>query len=134
LILGRENPWSKLYDPSRVKFLAAKDYARENLNMAAQYADWLTAGDVDKENLVPRGSGAVVRHGLKKVAVYRDDNGELHECSAVCPHLGAIVCWNHGEKTWDCPAHGSRYDRFGKVLNGPANSDLKPVEVPVEKR
>lgn len=134
LILGRENPWAKLYDPSRVKFSAAKEYARENANMAAQYVDWLTAGDVDKENLVPRGSGAVVRHGLKKVAVYRDENGELHECSAVCPHLGAIVGWNHGEKTWDCPAHGSRFDRLGKVVNGPANSNLKPVESPVEKR
>jgi glycine/D-amino acid oxidase-like deaminating enzyme/nitrite reductase/ring-hydroxylating ferredoxin subunit len=133
LILGRENPWVELYDPSRVKFRTAKEYAGENLNMAAQYADWLTAGDVEKENLVPRGAGAIVRHGLGKVAVYRDEHGQLHECSAVCPHLGAIVGWNHGEKTWDCPAHGSRFDRFGRVLNGPANSDLKPIETPVAK-
>lgn len=134
LVLGRDNPWAKLYDPSRVKFSAATEFGRENANMAAQYADWLTTGDVEREGLVPRGSGAVVRHGLKKVAVYRDENGELHECSAVCPHLGAIVCWNHGEKTWDCPAHGSRYDCFGKVVNGPANSDLKPIESPVKQR
>jgi glycine/D-amino acid oxidase-like deaminating enzyme/nitrite reductase/ring-hydroxylating ferredoxin subunit len=134
LILGRENEWAELYNPSRISLHAVKDYTRENLNMAAQYFDWLTAGDVEKEKAVPRGTGAIVRHGLKKVAVYRDHDGTLHECSAVCPHLGAIVCWNHGEKTWDCPAHGSRYDRFGKVLNGPANSNLKPVDVPVEKR
>src|SRR5690606_40184643 len=57
----------------------------------------------------------------------------FHECSAVCPHLGAIVNWNDGEKTWDCPAHGSRYDRFGQVLNGPANSDLKPVTARVHR-
>lgn len=134
LILGRENEWTKLYDPSRVKFATAMDYARENLNMAAQYTDWLSAGDVEKESLVPRGGGAVVRHGLGKVAVYRDEHGEVHECSAVCPHLGAIVGWNHGEKTWDCPAHGSRFDRFGKVLNGPANSDLKPIATPATHR
>jgi Rieske Fe-S protein len=129
LILGRENPWAKLYDPSRVTFSAAKDFARENVNMAAQYVDWLTAGDVERDQLVPRGSGRVVRHGFAKIAVYRDLDGTFHECSAVCPHLGAIVSWNDGEKTWDCPAHGSRYDCFGKVLNGPANADLKPVEV-----
>ena len=128
LILGRDNPWAQLYPPSRTNPGAAKDFARENLNMAAQYADWLTAGDAQREELVPRGGGAVVRHGLKKIAVYRDEHGQLHECSAVCPHLGAIVSWNSGEKTWDCPAHGSRYDCFGKVVNGPANSDLKPIE------
>ena len=129
LIHGRQNPWTDLYSPSRVTLGAAKDFARETLNMASQYADWLTAGDVEKEQLIAPGNGAIVRHGLAKVAVYRDADGTFHECSAVCPHLGAIVAWNHAEKTWDCPAHGSRFDCLGKVLHGPANSDLSPVGV-----
>jgi nitrite reductase/ring-hydroxylating ferredoxin subunit len=78
--------------------------------------------------MVPPGYGAVVHHGLKKIAVYCDDAGRLHERSAVCPHLGGIVAWNHSEKTWDCPCHGSRFDRLGKVVNGPANSNLSPIE------
>jgi Rieske Fe-S protein len=69
-------------------------------------------------------SGAVMRRGLKKIAVYKDARGELHERSAVCPHLGCIVQWNDSEKTWDCPCHGSRFDHHGKVINGPANRDL----------
>ena len=73
------------------------------------------------------GEGAVMRRGLSKVAVYRDEGGKLHECSAVCPHLGCIVDWNGAEKTWDCPCHGSRFDARGKVINGPANTDLKPL-------
>ena len=77
---------------------------------------------------IPRGSGAVLRRGLSKVAAYRDENGALHEVSAVCPHLKCIVEWNPAAKTWDCPCHGSRFDRLGKVTNGPANVDLAPVD------
>jgi glycine/D-amino acid oxidase-like deaminating enzyme/nitrite reductase/ring-hydroxylating ferredoxin subunit len=134
LIMGRENPWEKLYNPSRVTLGAIKDYARENANMAAQYFDWLTAGDVEKDRMVAPGTGAVVRHGLKKIAVYRDLNGTFHECSAVCPHLGGIVTWNNVEKTWDCPAHGSRFNCHGEVMNGPANKNLHPVEAPAETK
>jgi Rieske Fe-S protein len=65
---------------------------------------------------------------MSKVAVYRDPRGKPHEMSAVCPHLGCIVKWNDAESSWDCPCHGSRFDPLGKVLNGPANSDLPPVE------
>lgn len=128
LIQGRDHPWAALYSPSRVTLGATKNFARETANMAAQYVDWLTAGDVEKDRLIPPGTGAIVRHGLTKVAVYRDTAGNFHECSAVCPHLGAIVSWNHAEKTWDCPAHGSRFDCHGQVLNGPANKNLHPLE------
>jgi Rieske Fe-S protein len=69
-----------------------------------------------------------LRRGLSKVAVYRDDEGRAHELSAVCPHLGCIVRWNQAEHTWDCPCHGSRFDKLGKVINGPANIDLPPAE------
>lgn len=128
LILGRENPWATLYDPSRVSLRAVKEFAKETVNMAVQYGDWFTSGDVKNEEDITPGSGAVVRHGALKVAAFRDESGTLHTCSAVCPHLGGIVRWNHSEKTWDCPCHGSRFDRFGKVMNGPALGDLHPVE------
>ncbi len=128
LIQGRENSWAALYEPNRKTLRAAKAFAKETLNMAAQYADWVTKGDVKEDASVAPGTGAVVRRGLKKIAVYCDDDGKLHECSAICPHLEGIVAWNHSEKTWDCPCHGSRFDKFGKVLNGPANTDLPRVE------
>jgi Rieske Fe-S protein len=73
------------------------------------------------------GSGAIVRRGLSKVAAYRDAAGTLIERSAVCTHLGCIVQWNDGEKTWDCPCHGSRFDPRGNVLSGPAITDLKAL-------
>ena len=124
LILGRSNPWASLYDPSRKTLRAAGEFAKEAVNMAAQYADWVTGGDVDDVERIAKDSGAVVRRGALKVAVYRDQTGALHERSAVCTHLGCIVQWNPAEKTWDCPCHGSRFDKFGTVINGPANIDL----------
>ena len=127
LILKRANPWKKLYDPSRITLRTAPRFARENANVMVQYADWLTPGDVEKVESVPAGSGAVLRAGGKKVAVYRDDGGEVHMRSAVCTHLYCIVDWNSTEKTWDCPCHGSRFDPYGKVLNGPAIAPLEPV-------
>lgn len=128
LILGRENEWATLYDPTRKTLRAAYDFVKENLNVVAQFADWATEGDVASTKEVALGEGAVMRRGLTKVALYRDEQGTLHERSAVCTHLGCIVAWNRDEKTWDCPCHGSRYDAFGKVINGPAISDLTPVE------
>jgi len=128
LILGRTNPWEPLYDPSRVTLGSVKEFLKENLNVAAQYTDWVTSGDASSVDAIPRGKGAVIRRGLKKVAVYKDQAGRVSECSAVCPHLGAIVRWNDQEGSWDCPAHGSRFNTDGNVLNGPSPVNLAPVE------
>ncbi|MCC6272938.1 MAG: FAD-dependent oxidoreductase [Deltaproteobacteria bacterium] len=124
LVDGQTHEWLKLYEPSRKTLRAAGAYLRENANMAAQYSEWLTGGEVRTLEEIARGEGAVYRQGLRKAAVYRDTGGKIHACSAVCPHLGGIVAWNSAEKTWDCPCHGSRFDAFGRVLNGPADRNL----------
>jgi Rieske Fe-S protein len=102
---------------------------KENLNVAVQYTSWVTGGEVSSVDEITPNSGAVMRDGLTKVAVFRDEAGELHGCSAVCTHLGCIVAWNASASTWDCPCHGSRFDPYGKVLNGPAKNPLSPVKV-----
>jgi glycine/D-amino acid oxidase-like deaminating enzyme/nitrite reductase/ring-hydroxylating ferredoxin subunit len=125
LIMGRNSDWESIYDPSRVTLRALPQFAKENLNVAMQYTDLVVAGDVASVDEIKPDSGAVVSRGLKKVAVYRDPAGIVHERSAVCRHLGCIVNWNSLEKSWDCPCHGSRYDALGHVTQGPANSDLE---------
>jgi len=124
LIQERKNDWEDLYSPSRVRLKALPDYASENINVAAQYMDYVTAGDVKSEAEIKPGEGAILRDGASKLAVYRDEAGTVHKRSAVCPHLGCVVSWNSTERTWDCPCHGSRFSAEGKVYQGPANSDL----------
>ena len=128
MIMERECDWESLYDPSRVTLRATLEYASENINVAMQYEDYLTGGDIDSSLEIARDEGAIIRRGISKLAVFRDAHGTLHECSAVCPHLGCIVSWNSLEKTWDCPCHGSRFDGNGRVLSGPANCNLAGVE------
>ncbi len=126
LIHGKSNPWTKLYDPARVKLDA--DLLKENTNTLSKYADLITGGDAADVDAIKPGDGAVIRRGLHKVAVYKDPAGKTTECSAVCTHLKCIVHWNPAEKSWDCPCHGSRFDPHGKVLMGPAIDDLPRIE------
>ena len=129
LVSGRDNEWATLYDPGRKSLRSALEYARENLNVAAQYADHVLPGDVGSTEDIAPGEGAIVRRGLRQVAAYRDESGTLHQHSAICPHLGCIVAWNAAENSWDCPCHGSRFDRVdGHVLNGPAISGLPALD------
>lgn len=128
LIAGRSHMWEKLYDPSRVRTGSIARWARENLNSAAQYAGHLAPAEAASADDIPPGSGAVLRRGFSRIAAYRAPDGALTECSAVCPHLGAVVRWNAAERTWDCPAHGSRFDPEGRVLNGPAATGLSPAQ------
>lgn len=132
LILGKENSWSALYDPARKTLKAASEYLKENLNVAAQFVDWVTPGDATMETVKPR-HGYIIREGLEKHAVYCDDVGKTHQFSAKCPHLGCVVQWNAVENTWDCPCHGSRFEPLGKVINGPALVGLAPITIASHK-
>lgn len=132
LVLGRENPWAVAYHPSRKSLKAVGEFAKENANVAVQYKDWVTSGNAASVGEIGPGEGAVIRHQLHKIAVYRGLHGETCAFDAACPHLGCIVEWNSTEKTWDCPCHGSRFDTQGRVINGPAISGLHAAELPHE--
>lgn len=128
LIQGKRNPYARLFDPKRRNPRALPDLMKAGMNVQLQYVDLITPGEVSDEQNIPAGEGAIMRHGLHKIAVYRDEAGQVHRCSAVCPHLAALVRWNSDDKTWDCPCHGSRFDAYGKVFQGPAYMDLASVE------
>ncbi len=62
----------------------------------------------------------------RAVAIYKDASG-VHAISMVCTHLGCIVKATEGG--FDCPCHGSKFDKDGSVLKGPAPKALPWLEV-----
>ncbi|KAL7421376.1 hypothetical protein Q5752_004261 [Cryptotrichosporon argae] len=134
LLNGRANAWAhtfspmRQHDPSHLKQIVKllPDYITDNLHDQIYYAKWFTRCTrtmSDIEDLVS-GQGDVVRDGIHPTAVYKDEKGQVHKMSAVCPHLKGIVAWNGDEKSFDCPIHGSRFTCDGNVVNGPAKSGL----------
>ncbi len=128
LINKIKNPWEDLYKPTRIPISSIGPYMKEVLNMTAQYGDWLTRGDIDSEKSLEPGEGAIIRSGINKIAVYKDENSVIHAYNASCPHLGCVVQWNPEEKSFDCPCHGSRFTKEGRVINCPATADLEKIK------
>ncbi len=128
LILGRDNPYTEVYEPSRLATQSITEAVPEIVSSTLPYVDWITGGDVSSVDEIKNGMGAIISHGTTKIAAYRDENGKLFERSAVCTHLGCIVRFNSLEKTWDCPCHGSRFGTDGHPINSPAIKSLGEIE------
>jgi Rieske Fe-S protein len=92
-------------------------------------ADRLGIKDIGSLKRIRPGTGKVVEVDGKKIAAYRDEQGNVHALSPVCTHAACIVGWNSEEKSWDCPCHGARYDIDGQILTGPATRNLSPINL-----
>jgi glycine/D-amino acid oxidase-like deaminating enzyme/nitrite reductase/ring-hydroxylating ferredoxin subunit len=129
LIVGEPNPWVGTFDARRAeRTLPGLDTVKQNVHIAKT---WLKdrVGGLPKgsiSDLAP-GEAATLEVDGKATAAYRDEDGTLHAVSAICTHLKCNVRWNAGERSWDCPCHGSRFGVDGEVLHGPAT-------MPLEKR
>ncbi|MBR3686351.1 MAG: FAD-dependent oxidoreductase [Clostridia bacterium] len=66
-----------------------------------------------------------ILHGQLFVNAFETLTNILRPTAPRCSHLGCALKWNSAEKSWDCACHGSRFDENGRVINNPANKDLK---------
>ncbi|MBB6674742.1 FAD-dependent oxidoreductase [Cohnella nanjingensis] len=128
LMLGRDNRYAELYGPSRFGAdPGVKTFVQQNADVAYRLVhgklEWL---NMHPDDLGPD-QGAAVRIQGHRAGAYRDAEGRLHVVDTTCTHMGCEVAWNEGDRTWDCPCHGSRFDYRGEVLTGPAKKPLKPL-------
>ena len=124
LILDEDSRFAPVLDPGRVSLSAVREFMEGVVGAVANFTEHLRPGEIASADELKPGEGAILRHGVKKIAAYRGEAGTLVERSATCTHVGCVVHWNPFERCWDCPCHGSQFAPDGSVLNGPA---LKPL-------
>jgi glycine/D-amino acid oxidase-like deaminating enzyme/nitrite reductase/ring-hydroxylating ferredoxin subunit len=129
LILERPNPYKELFTPSRFKAdPSVKTLIRENADVAGHLLKGKWEFPVRTVDDLQADEGSVIRVNGKRAGAYKDKNQNVYMVDTTCRHMGCEVEWNSGDRTWDCPCHGSRYSVTGEVLEGPAKHPLKKVE------
>lgn len=131
LILAKESPYKKLFNPSRVKPVAGfQDFVKESADVVQRFiADKIKPETLKELTAIAPGEAKVVRADGQLIALYRDEQNHLHAVNSACTHVKCTVGWNNSEKTWDCPCHGSRFSMDGEMLTAPARKDLEKINL-----
>ncbi|WP_100012264.1 FAD-dependent oxidoreductase [Lentibacillus sediminis] len=128
-ITNKENPYEDLYSPSR---FPADPSLRKFAKSNADVAKHMIKGKLEYTGNNPKELAAddatVTRINGKRTGVYKDKENKLHMVDTTCTHMGCEVTWNSGDRTWDCPCHGSRFSYTGEVIEGPAKKPLPQVD------
>lgn len=136
-LLDQYSTYAMMASPQRASFLSLP-FLKENLNTAFHYLkSKITKPDVEYPLRKQAKQMEIDGH---LYGVYRDEEDELYIVDITCPHMGCICNFNHVDKTWDCPCHGSRFSYTGEVVKGPAGlrlhaygDDLNTVDPHIKK-
>ena len=82
------------------------------------------AVDVAGSALATVGGAVLVESVAGVFLVSRTAEGSFTAVDAVCSHQSCTIT-GIADTTYVCPCHGSRYDRNGRVLAGPATASLR---------
>ena len=129
ILLGKKNKYQELYSPSRFHpNPSLKNFLTENANVVSH----LIIGklEIPQKSIhhLANDEGAVIDIDGHRKGAYKDKEGMLHIVDTTCTHMGCEVKWNNGERSWDCPCHGSRFSYTGEVLEGPAEKPLQKYD------
>jgi glycine/D-amino acid oxidase-like deaminating enzyme/nitrite reductase/ring-hydroxylating ferredoxin subunit len=131
-IENKDSDLARLLNPGRIKPVAGfANFVKENADVVAQFIGKKFSAEKIEElaDLAP-GEARVVKYEGSKLAIYKDESGNVHAINPTCTHAKCTVGWNDAEKSWDCPCHGARYSMDGEVLTGPASKALELVSLP----
>lgn len=81
---------------------------------------------------VPVGGAYRIARGDEPLILV-NDGGEVRGFVAICTHEGCPLGWNANQHLIRCPCHGSAFDTSGRVVNGPAQDPLTPINTIVER-
>ena len=124
MICGKENPYAQVFDPGRFEAAALPGIAAEGGQAVKGLVKRFFQIPAEAASEIPAGHGGIVFLNGEKVGIYKENDGTLHAVDIRCPHLGCQLEWDPDEQSWDCPCHGSRFDRYGHLISGPAQEDI----------
>lgn len=75
----------------------------------------------DSVQLVPAAKAYLTKHEEEIVAIW-----------SRCPHLGCRVPWCESGGTFECPCHGTTFNRLGEHRDGPAPRGMDRFAVTIE--
>ena len=130
LICGKENPYAQVFDPGRFEAAALPGIAAQGGQAVKGLVKRFFQIPPEAASEISPGHGGIVFLNGDKVGVYKETDGTLHAVDIRCPHLGCQLEWNPDEQSWDCPCHGSRFDRYGRLISGPAQKDISLKQAP----
>jgi ubiquinol-cytochrome c reductase iron-sulfur subunit len=125
--IGRLNGWTR-YDRNTymevdISGLPPGEVLQVVWNGTPVFVRRLTAQEVHQENHEYPTETILDKAG--QVVLSPAGNTQVLVCSAVCTHLGCIPIPYLGTYNgWVCICHGSVYDKFGRVRQGPALQNL----------
>jgi len=131
MICEEESKYTNLFDPNRIKPVAGfTSFVKQNFGVLKNFlGKWFDKEKLEQFAELAPGEAKVTKYDGEKLALYKDEHGELHAISPICTHMKCSVAWNNAEQSWDCPCHGARYSFEGHVLTGPADHDLEKIEI-----
>jgi menaquinol-cytochrome c reductase iron-sulfur subunit len=96
-------------------------------------ADQVEAGRPLRVNIVGERRDAWLRNDSVKLGacwLTRSATGQVRAYSTVCPHLGCGIDFNDKSDKFECPCHGSFFDKTdGRCVEGPSPRGMDELDV-----
>lgn len=122
--IGQNSQYRMIFSPQRFSSIFSLPFVKENMNVAYEFIKGKFKHGDDSYPAIKHAK--VMQIDGHNYGVYRDEHEELFIVDITCPHLGCVCNFNHVDKTWDCPCHGSRYSYTGAIIKGPTTKPLQP--------
>jgi len=128
-ILNKNNPYKYLYNPLRFSHINS---LMESMKIIGKSINGLIISRITSKtselDKIKKNEGAIVNY--KGICYGAYNSGDVYLLvKPNCTHTYCFMQWNNDEKTWDCKCHGSRFDVYGKVIEGPAIKNLKLIKI-----
>lgn len=120
-------PYIGQYSKSTKNCFVATGFHKWGMTSSMAAAEILTDMVMEREN--PYSELFCPSRSMRKIPLMRNGWEALVHFLTLskkrCPHLGCALKWNEAEESWDCPCHGSRFDKSGGILDNPANRRMR---------